>query len=404
MKKAVMYGAGNIGRGFIGALFSQSVYSVSFIDIAKPVVNGLNEAHSYPLRLVSGDQKEDYTIKNVSAVDGMDVPAVAEAIATCDIMATAVGVRILELIVPNIVAGIRRRWEIGGPALNIIICENLNNSSRIMEGMIKSLLNPEEVARFDETVGLVEASVGRMVPIQTEEMRDGDPLRVCTEHYAFLPVDKAAFKGEIPEIKGMVPFEPFDFFVKRKLFIHNMGHATTAYLGKILGVGYISQSIDNPYVRIIVQNAMLESARTLSKHYGVDLEWLTEHVSDLLFRFANAALKDTCVRVGADPARKLAAEDRLVGAMRLALTESVDVNFMAVGAAAAMWSYLGENGMAQAMDSCRRNLCALSGLSEGSEIVGLVLEFYRIILDTRSVAELCHAAERKKAVSRMCVI
>ena len=61
MKKAVMYGAGNIGRGFIGALFSQSVYSVSFIDIAKPVVNGLNEAHSYPLRLVSGDQKEDYT-------------------------------------------------------------------------------------------------------------------------------------------------------------------------------------------------------------------------------------------------------------------------------------------------------------------------------------------------------
>lgn len=120
-------------------------------------MNGLNEAHSYPLRLVSGDQKEDYTIKNVSAVDGMDVPAVAEAIATCDIMATAVGVRILELIVPNIVAGIRRRWEIGGPALNIIICENLNNSNRIMEGMIKSLLNPEEVARFDETVGLVEA-------------------------------------------------------------------------------------------------------------------------------------------------------------------------------------------------------------------------------------------------------
>ena len=110
------------------------------------------------------------------------------------------------------------------------------------------------------------------------------------------------------------------------------------------------------------------------------------------------------MRVGADPARKLAAEDRLVGAMRLALTESVDVTFMAVGAAAAMWSYLGENGMAQAMDSCRRNLCALSGLSEGSEIVGLVLEFYRIILDTRSVAELCHAAERKKAVSRMCVI
>ena len=99
-----------------------------------------------------------------------------------------------------------------------------------------------------------------MVPVQTEEMKDGDPMRVCVERYGFLPVDKAAFKGEIPEITNMVPFEPFDFYIKRKLYVHNMGHATCAYLGGYEGRKYIYQSIDDPEILNIVQNAMLESA------------------------------------------------------------------------------------------------------------------------------------------------
>ena len=47
---AVMYGGGNIGRGFIGALLSQSGYRVTFIDVAEPVVKHLQEKGSYPIR------------------------------------------------------------------------------------------------------------------------------------------------------------------------------------------------------------------------------------------------------------------------------------------------------------------------------------------------------------------
>ena len=121
-------------------------------------------------------------------------------------------------------------------------------------------LTEEECKKFDETVGLVEASIGRMVPVQTEEMKDGEPMRVCVEQYGFLPVDKAAFKGEIPDIKNLVPYAPFDFYIKRKLYVHNMGHATCAYLGDLLGLEYIYQAIDVADIRILVQNAMLESA------------------------------------------------------------------------------------------------------------------------------------------------
>jgi len=95
MKKAVMYGAGNIGRGFIGMLMSFSGYEVTFIDVAKPVIDALNEKRSYPLRYVSSAGSTDVAVENVCAVDGNDIEAASETIAECDIMATAVGAAVL---------------------------------------------------------------------------------------------------------------------------------------------------------------------------------------------------------------------------------------------------------------------------------------------------------------------
>jgi len=399
MKKAVMYGGGNIGRGFIGALLSRAGYEVTFIDVAAPVVDELRSRRCYPLRYVSSEGFEDVTVENVTAVNGNDVEASASAIASCDIMATAVGARILKFIVPNIVAGLRKRWAEGGGALNIIICENLNDANKIVEGMIKEQLTPEEIRKFDSSVGLVEASIGRMVPVQTDEMKDGEPLRVCVERYGFLPVDKAAFKGEIPEIKGMVPFEPFDFFVKRKLFVHNMGHATTAYLGGLKNMEYIYQAIDCQEIRAIAQNAMLESALALSRCYGVDLQALLMHITDLLGRFTNAALKDTCARVGGDPARKLAPSDRLIGSSLLALKQGITPAYITVGAAAGLKRYIDEAGLEQGEETARKVLAELSCLESGSVLETMIMKYYAMILSGCSIADLRRAADAAKAKS-----
>ena len=399
MKQAVMYGGGNIGRGFIGALMSRSGYEVTFVDVAVPVVEELQSRGCYPLRIVSSEGNTDLTINNVTAVNGNDTPAVAQAIARCDIMATAVGARILKVIVPNIVAGLRQRWAEGGKPLNIIICENLNDANKIIEGMIKEQLTDAEKAKFDATVGLVEASIGRMVPVQTEEMKDGEPLRVCVESYGFLPVDKAAFKGEIPQIEGMVPFEPFDFFIKRKLFIHNMGHATTAYLGGLLGDEFVWQSIGNPAIRLIAQNAMTESAMALSRHYNVPLEGILLHITDLLSRFANVALGDTCARVGGDPARKLSPADRMIGSSLLALQEGITPAYIAVGAAAGIKRYLDEAGEAQSLAAAEKVLAEVSQLSADAPLAKLILPYYKMIIEGCTVEDLLKAADAAKKAS-----
>ena len=402
MKQAVMYGGGNIGRGIIGALLSQSGYTVTFVDVAAPVVDTLREKGTYPVRYVSSEGYEDVWIQNVTAVNGNDMPAVAETIANCDIMATAVGARILKFIVPNIVAGLRKRWELGKGPLNIIICENLMDANKVLEGMLKDQLTEAEQALFDETVGLVEASIGRMVPVQTEEMKDGEPLRVCVERYGFLPVDKAAFKGEIPEIRNMIPYEPFDFYIKRKLYVHNMGHATCAYLGDLLGYEYIWQSIAVPEVRLLVHNAMLESAMELSKKYGASLSDIQLHIADLLHRFTNMALKDTCQRVGGDPARKLSPEDRLIGSAKLALEQGITPAYIAMGAAAGLKRYL-----AEAEDKTltpEAVLKTVSGLDIREPLAQMILKNFEYIINGSTVAQLLTAADEQKHRSLQNVI
>ncbi len=389
--KAVMYGGGNVGRGFIGMLFSQSGYEVTFIDVAENVVKSLHEKRSYPVRILEGDEKRDVTVKNVDAVNGNDAEETAKRIAECDVMATAVGVKILKYIIPNIVAGIRRRFAETDRPLNIIICENLNDANKIVEGMIKERLTEEERGRFDRQIGLVEASIGRMVPVQTPEMQDGDPMRVCVESYGFLPVDRDAFKGEIPRIKDMVPFAHFAFFIKRKLFVHNMGHAVCAYLGGLSGKEYIWQSVADPEIYLIAQNAMEASALALSKKYGVDVADIFKHIQDLLLRFENAALCDTCDRVGREPERKLSADDRLVGSYRLCSDMGVDGGFIALGIAGALFRFLKEAGREQTAENAEEALKALSGIDCPAAI-----RYYKLLLSGEPLSGIRAAVERDR--------
>jgi mannitol-1-phosphate 5-dehydrogenase len=390
--KAVIYGAGNIGRGFIGQLFAFSGYGVTFIDVAEAVINALNRDRRYPVRILSDSAYEDNWVEGVRAVNGRDIEKVSAEIAAADIMATAVGVRVLPLIAPIIAAGIKRRFTQTSAPLDIIICENLIDANRVLEKLIAENLNGGEIELFHKRIGLVEASIGRMVPVQTLEMRDGNPLRICTEAYGFLPVDKEAFKGKIPEIVNMVPCGRFDFYIKRKLFIHNMGHAVCAYLGMLKDDEFIYETALQGDILSIAQNAMLESALALSSKFGVPLADLHFHIRDLLLRFSNKALGDTCARVGGDTIRKLGSRDRLVGAIGCCREEKVTPAFISVGTAAALYCHLKEKGSSISMETAAMALEDLSSLSPASPDAALILSMYALIAGNRDLSGIIMAA------------
>jgi len=318
--KLVLFGAGKIGRSFIGQLFSRGGYEVVFIDVFKPVIDELNRRGNYKV-VIKSEVESVITIENVRGVLADDIEKVTKEIASARIVAVSVGLNGLKAIMPLIAKGLVRRYELAGATpLDIIIAENRRNAAEFMNQELKPHL-PEGYP-LEERAGLIETSIGKMVPIMLKKDVDEDILQVFAEPYNTLILDKMAFKNSIPEIEGLAPKVNMKAWVNRKLFIHNLGHATAAYLGFLAhpSATFLYEVLAENQVRQNVRNTMLQAASILMKKYPGEFttEALTDHIDDLLQRFQNSALGDTIFRVGCDLQRKLSAEDRLAGAIHLA--------------------------------------------------------------------------------------
>ncbi len=319
MRQAVIFGAGNIGRGFIGQLLSESGYAITFVDVDQPLLDALNAAHSYTIQLVDNEGIQDVCVGPVRALHADDRDRVAAEIATAEIAATAVGARALPLVAPTIAAGIRQRRTHGPTAaLNCIVCENLKGAAGVMRALVKEHLSADEQVYLDAHIGFVDTVIGRMVPPLPPEMRAQDPSLIRVEPYQELPVDRSGFVGPIPSIVAMEPCEDFGAYTARKLYVHNCGHAVLAYLGYLEGYSYGYEALADPAIEATLDRAWAESIAGQVAHYGVEAAWLQAHAADLRRRFANRALGDTILRLGRDPVRKLGPSDRLVAPARLA--------------------------------------------------------------------------------------
>ena len=337
MKKAVMYGAGNFGRGYLGQLFCESGYETVFIDVNPVIINKINADGGYPVYVAKNSEYSECRVDNICGIDGKDTDSIAEAVASADIAATAVGVNALRYIAEPFAAGIKLMFENHRKKpLNVLICENLSEADKYFSAMIKSHLSEEVGEYFDSHVGLVLTAVGRLVPETPKAILEQNPLAVCVEEYRELPVDKNAFKGTIPNIKHMIPCEPFGYYLSRKLYMNNMGHVMCAYLGYLRGYKYIWETLEDESVRTITRGALREVALALSKEYKTGVGELYEAADLLLERFSNKLLGDTVERVGRDTKRKLAENDRFVGAAMLCQKHGVTPYCVCAGIAAGL--------------------------------------------------------------------
>ncbi len=322
-RKLVQFGAGNIGRSFIGQLFARNGYEVVFVDIDETLVREINARKQYRVIIKRNERPDEaIVVKNVRAVDGRDTGQVAREIQTAGYLSTSVGKGALPSIMQPIAEGLEIRFSshVSRPPLDIIIAENIRNGAAYFREELAKLLPPGFA--FEEKTGFVETSIGKMVPIMKAEDTARDPLWVFAEEYNALIVDRRGFVFGVPPFPQIKAVENITAYVDRKLFIHNLGHAAAAYLGyrENPDYMYIWEALENPDLFDTVRACMEESGRALHAEYPEDLpeKDLKKHIDDLLRRFRNKALGDTIFRVGRDLYRKLQKNDRLIGALLLA--------------------------------------------------------------------------------------
>ena len=380
--RAIHFGAGNIGRGFIGPLLVESGYHVVFVDVDRNIIDALNELDSYKVHII-GDQKRPIHVSSFSGVLSHSDDVIREfSNPATRIVTTAVGPNILGRIAPTIAKGLQARRKADAGPLNVIACENMVRQTAELSRNIFPHLSPEEQSWVDQHIGFASCSVDRIVP--PGEPKRQNALDVHVEEFYEWVVDEGALRTALdPKVDGMRLTRDLDAYVERKLFTLNCGHAIAAYLGFNKHYTTVDQALQDPQIRNVVRGAMDEAGAALVKKHNFDPVAHAEYVDNILKRIEEPALDDAVVRVGRQPLRKLAATDRLLGPTNLARGYGLPVDNLMRGIAAVfLYDFEEDEQSVELQDKVKRvgivkAVAEITGFLEESEEHAKILDAYR---------------------------
>ncbi|WP_202080858.1 mannitol-1-phosphate 5-dehydrogenase [Caldalkalibacillus salinus] len=380
---AVQFGAGNIGRGFIGSLLYQSGFTFSFVDVNDTLINALREKTAYQVTLANDDQ-ETHQVSGFDVLHSVDdQPLVMEQIAKADLLTTAVGPNVLPIIAKTVAEGLRhRKAQNNLKPLTVVACENMiGGTAKLKEEVYAALQDePNTISFIDQYVSFPNAAVDRIVPNQPEGQLS--PVDVYVEPYFEWVIDRSALKNEAPTIEGVKWVEDLEAYIERKLFTVNTGHAVAAYLGYVQGLPTIQDVMQHGDVRSVVEKALQETASLLVTKHGFSSTEQQAYRTNILQRFENPFLHDEVQRVGRGPIRKLGAHDRLISPAKQLIEQGQSPDALIQGIAAVLRFDVQQDDEAQrlqhmiAQHGVEETLCDVSDLDPYHPLVQEVLEVY----------------------------
>jgi mannitol-1-phosphate 5-dehydrogenase len=312
VRKALVFGAGNIGRGFLGVLLRQSDFEVRFVDINADHVNLINRHREYPVFVCSSTGVTEQTVSDVSALHFSDEDHLIKAVCDSDIVMTAVGRNALQHVAQPIAKGLYERHRRGGQThLVVVACENVRDNTTYLADFVHQVMGDENWDVIRDSVSFPNCIVDRIVP---NTKPDSDhPLATIVEDYFQFVVDENQLQEAFPDVTGVDVVPNVSAKLDQKLFTLNMAHGIVGYYGVFRGHHYVHEAITDPDILELVMGALGEVEDVVTKtHPTISKDNQSAYARRIVERFRNPHLKDELTRVVSQPKRKLGRDERLV--------------------------------------------------------------------------------------------
>lgn len=308
-KKAIQFGGGNIGRGFVAEFLHEAGYEVVFIDVVDKIIDALKSTPSYEVTEVSEEGEKTKTITKYRAINSKtNEEDVVKEIGTADVVTCAVGPNVLKFIAPVIAKGIDARTA--SKPVAVIACENAIGATDTLRGFIEQNTDKDRLSSMSERARFANSAIDRIVPNQPPNAG----LNVRIEKFYEWTVEQTPF-GEFghPDIPAIHWVDDLKPYIERKLFTVNTGHATTAYYGHMRGKKMIADALADAEIRQIVHKVLEQTAKLITTKHEITEQEQNEYVDTIVKRMSNPFLEDNVERVGRAPLRKLSRNERFIG-------------------------------------------------------------------------------------------
>lgn len=318
--RAVIFGAGNIGRGLVGEALHDSGYSLTFVDVSADVVELLRREGGYSI--ASASARRDIPVER--ALTAGESAAVDAALADADLIATSVGAAALEFVAEPIAAGLRKRTA---RPVNVLACENVHPNSATLGRYVGKHLGASAM----RGVSFPNCVVDRIAP--------GEPgaLTVRVEAGFEFVVDATDWLGDPPDPSPIVFTHRLDDYKLRKLWMVNGLHALVAWQAVDADHEFVHEAMGDPAIRSQIESASIGVAAAIEDRCEeFDASALEAYRATTLTRLANHELPDLAVRVSRNPLIKLGSTDRIIPAALTAEKLGCDVSGFAAGIAAGL--------------------------------------------------------------------
>lgn len=325
MKRALIIGAGNIGRGVVGYLLKEAGYQLSFYDLNTETLENIQQNGGYSVFVAGGETPERH---EVTTFEIIPPDQLTEALVDHELVFCCVYEGAFQSIAQSLVEACKRKMKLQ----NVMLCVNSLGAPQKFRSFVEKSLNETEKVAFQEKVGINQVMVlSAGLPLSETQLQQY-PYAVMITANPHLEIDGLSFKGEKPQIPQVAFVSNAEGRIYRKVYVGNMRHVMAGFIGDAQEMTYICEAQQNQTIRQYLVGAFEEAHAAIVAKYTFDpeedQEW-TAYMQDKLTQ----NVKDPIQRVTANPAVKLSGEERFIGPAKLCLDYQILPFYIALGIA-----------------------------------------------------------------------